>query len=170
MYCLIRAVLRFRQDADKIVDGQRLQFDTNRKSALQFGNQVGRLADMKRTGGNEQNVVGTNHAVASVHRGAFHDRQNVALHAFAADVRSVPGFASGNLVDLVEKDDAVLFDALDGDPRHLVHVDKLLLFFLDQVVDRLGDFHLPLLGALAEESGQDVLEVDVHLLDALSWR
>ena len=49
----------------------------------------------------------------------------------------------------------------------LVHVDQALLFFLDQVLEGFVDLHLPLLGALAEEVGQHVLDVDVHLLDAL---
>ena len=50
---------------------------------------------------------------------------------------------------------------------HLVHVDQALLFFLDEVLEGLADLHLPLLGALAEDVGQHVLHVDVHLLDAL---
>ena len=60
-----------------------------------------------------------------------------------------------------------LLDALDGHARDLVHVDQALLFFLDQVFEGLVDLHLPLLGALAEDVGQHVLDVDVHLLDAL---
>ncbi len=50
---------------------------------------------------------------------------------------------------------------------HLVHVDQALLLFLDEVLEGLADLHLPLLGALAEDVGQHVLDVDVHLLDAL---
>ena len=42
--------------------------------------------------------------------------------------------------------------------RDLVHVDQALLFFLDQVIEGLVDLHLPLLGALAEEVGQHVLD------------
>ncbi len=36
---------------------------------------------MKRTRCNEENVIRPHHAVARVHRGAFNNRQNVALHA-----------------------------------------------------------------------------------------
>ena len=57
--------------------------------------------------------------------------------------------------------------ALDGDAGDLVHVDQALLFFLNQVLEGFVDLHLALLGALAEDVGQHVLDVDVHLLDAL---
>jgi len=46
-------------------------------------------------------------------------------------------------------------------------IDQALLLFLDQVLKGLADLHLPLLGALAEDVGQHVLHVDVHLLHAL---
>jgi hypothetical protein len=62
----------------------------------------------------EENVVGTNHAVACVNGSAFDDGQNVTLHTFARDVRSMTAFPPCNLVDLVEKDDAGILDALDG--------------------------------------------------------
>jgi hypothetical protein len=80
---------------------------------------------------------------------------------------AVAAFAAGDLVDLVEEDDARVFHALDRDARDLVHIDQALLFFLDQIFEGLVDLHLPLLGALAEDVGQHVLDVDVHLLDAL---
>src|SRR5215472_11572736 len=76
-------------------------------------------------------------------------------------------FAAGDLVDLVEADDARLLHALDRDARDLVHIDQPLLFFLDQILEGLADLHLLLLGALAEDVGQHVLNVDVHFLDAL---
>src|SRR6185369_15477161 len=49
----------------------------------------------------------------------------------------------------------------------LIHVDQALLFFLNQIFECFVDLHLALFGALAEEVGQHVLEIDVHLLDAL---
>ena len=164
---MISAFLRLGQDANEIVDRQRIQLDANRKAALQLGNQVRRLGDVKCAGGDEQNVIGAHHAVPRVHRRAFDDRQDVALHAFAADVGPVAGFAAGDLVDFIEKDDAAVLDALDGDARHLIHIDELLFFFLDQVIDRFGDLHLALLGPLAEESRKDIFDVDIHFLDAL---
>ena len=153
----------------KSASGERLQLHADGKAALQFGNQVARLGDVERAGGDEQDVIGAHEAVARVDGGAFDDRQNVALHAFAADVRAVAGFAAGDLVDLVQKDDAAALHALQRDARHLVHVDQLLLFFLHQVLERLGHAHLALARALAEQAGQHVLEIDVHLFHARRW-
>src|SRR5262249_25691890 len=137
------------------------------EAPLQFRNQITGLGHMKRSGGDEQNMISSNHSVARVHRGPFYDRQNVTLHALARDIRSVTAFAAGDLVNLIEKDDAGLLDAIDGDARDLVHVNQALFFFLDQVLEGLADLQLPLLGALAEDVGQHVFEIDVHLFDAL---
>ena len=119
---------------------------------MQLGDQIAGLRDMKRAGGDEQNVVGAHKAVAGVDGGAFHDRQNVALHAFAADVGAVAAFAPGDLIDFVQEDDAAALHALERDARHLVHVDELLLFFLNQVFERLGDAHVALARAAAEQA------------------
>ena len=112
--------------------GERFQFDANREAALQFGNQVAGLRDVEGAGGHEQNVIGAHEAVTRVDGGAFDDGQDVALHAFAADVGAVAALAAGDLVDLVEEDDAAALDAFQGHARDLVHVDELLLFFLDR--------------------------------------
>ena len=155
------------EDADEVFDGERVQLDADGEAALQLGDEVAGLGDVEGAGGDEEDVVGGDHAVLGVDGGAFDDGQDVALHAFAGDVGAVAAFASGDLVDLVEEDDAGVFDALDGEAGDLVHVDEALLFFLDEVLEGLGDLHLALLGALAEEVGQHVLEVDVHLFGAL---
>ncbi len=76
-------------------------------------------------------------------------------------------FAPGDLIDFIEEDDAGVFHAVDGHAGDLVHINQPLLFFLDQVLEGFVDLHLPFLGALAENVGQHVLDVDVHLLDAL---
>jgi hypothetical protein len=122
---------------------------------------------VKRTRSDKQDVVGSNHAIASVDRRPLNDWQNVALYAFARYVRTMAAFATCNFVDFVEEDDSGIFDPINGDARDLVHIDEPLLFFLDQVLKRLVHFHLPLFGALAEDVGQHVLDVDVHLLNAL---
>ena len=122
---------------------------------------------MERAGRHKQNMVGANHPVAGVHRGAFDDRQNIALHTFAAHVRSVSGLAACYFVDLVDKDNSHLLGALDSHARHLIHVEQLAFFFLDQIFERISHVHFALLFLLAEHATQHLLEVDVHLLDAL---
>src|SRR5215831_7102181 len=106
---------------------------------------------MESSGGDEQDVVGAYHAVTRVDRGAFHDGQNVTLDAFAGNVGAVATFASSDLVDFVEEDDAGVLDALDGNALHLIHINETLFFFLDEIFERLRHLHLPLLGALTED-------------------
>ena len=51
--------------------------------------------------------------------------------------------------------------------RDLIHIDQAAFFFLYEIFEGFGDLHLALLGALAKDVRQDVLEVDIHLFDAL---
>src|SRR5262249_154526 len=155
------------EDLDEVIHGERLQLDPDGEAALKFGNEIAGLGDVKRPGGDEQDVIGAHHAVARIHGGAFDDGKDVALYTFAGDVGAVTAFASGDLVDLVEEDDAGVFHAIDGHAGNLIHVDKALLFFLDEVLEGLVDLHFPLFSFLPEDVGQHVFDVDVHLFDAL---
>ena len=121
---------RLGEDAHELRLAERLELDADRKAALQLGDQIRRLRHVERAGGDEQDVIGAHHAVLGVDGGAFDDRQDVALHALAADFRAVAALAAGDLVDLVDEDDAGLLDALDRGVGDRVHVDQLLLFFL----------------------------------------
>ena len=57
-------VLRLGQNAQEILALQVGQLDADREAALQFRHQVGRLGQVKRPGGDEQDVVGPHRAVA----------------------------------------------------------------------------------------------------------
>jgi hypothetical protein len=70
------------------------------------------------------------------------------------------------LVDLVEKDDARLLDALQGLVLHLRAVDQLLLLLADQDLACFRDRH-PLACLATHQSTEHVLEVDAHRLHAL---
>ena len=78
-----------------------------------------------------------------------------------------PDSAAGNFVDFVDEEDAHLLDAIDCDASDLVHIDQPVFLFLNEVVEGLGNGHLPFLLLLAEHAGKHVLHVDVHFLDAL---
>src|SRR6266436_952524 len=160
-------ILRLGQNANKIFFLQRLQLDANGQAALKLGDQIGRLGDVKRAGSDEKDVISADHAVARVDGGALDKGQNVALHAFAGDVRAVAGFAAGDFIDFIDEDDAHLLGALHGHARDLVHVQQLVFFFLDQVFESVGDAHFAFFLLLAEHAGEHVLDIDVHLLDAL---
>src|SRR6516162_3509846 len=96
-------------------------------------------------------MIRADHAVARVHRCAFHDGQDVALHTFAAHVWPVAALTPGDLVDFIEEDDTAGLNALYGGAIHLVHVDEAAFFFLNQVIEAIADLHLALLGPATED-------------------
>ena len=132
MYCLISEASRLGQDAAEIVARERLEFDPDRQPALQFRQQVRRFRDVERARGDEQDMVGLHAAVLGGDRGAFDQRQEIALHAFARHVGADAAVARANLVDLVEEDDAVVLDDLDRFLRELVGIEELVGFLVDQ--------------------------------------
>src|ERR1044072_933118 len=167
--CLVlpdERVLGLDQDALEIIDGQRLELDANREASLKFRNQIRRLGNVKGAGGNEKNMVRAHHSVTRVDRGAFDNGQNVALHAFARNVRAATRLASGNLVDFIQKDDARGFNAFKRRARDGVHVDEPLFLFLHQVFHGLIDTHLATLASALKKIAEHVLHVDAHFLDA----
>src|SRR5205823_5519142 len=76
-------ILRFRENADEILFREGTELDTDRKPALEFRDQIGWLGDMKGAGRDEQNMVRFYRAILGRDRGAFDDREQVALDAFA---------------------------------------------------------------------------------------
>ena len=109
-----KRVVRLSQDALEVLTGQGLQVHMHRETALQLGDQVADLGHMEGAGSDEEHIVRLHGAVFGVDGAALNDGQDVALHAFPADVRAAAGTVSGNLVDLVDEHDAVLLGALDG--------------------------------------------------------
>ena len=79
----------------------------------------------------------------------------------------MPAFAAGDFVDFIKKDNAAVLDALDGETRNHIHIDELLLLFLNQVIERFGNLHFSLLGPLSQKTGKDIFNVDIHFFDAL---
>src|SRR6476661_3266018 len=78
-------------------------------------------------------MVGLDRAVLGRNRGAFDQGQQVALHAFARDVAAAAAaFAHADLVDLVEKHDAVVLDRVDRLLHKLIAVEQLVGFLVDQ--------------------------------------
>ncbi len=119
---------------------------------------------MKGAGCDEQNVVGLHRAVFGGDRGALDQRQQVALHAFPADVRALALGPGADLVELVEKDDAVLLHHVDRLAHDLLFVDQLVAFFVEQYFVGIRYRHAARLGAAAEGFSQHVVQVDhTHL-------
>ncbi len=158
---LDQAGLGLGQDAAEILLGERGQADPDRQAALQLGQHVGRLGHMERAGADEQHVVGLHRAVLCVHRRALDQRQQVALHAFAAHVATAAELAAGgDLVDLVDEDDAVLLDRFAGLAHDPLLVEELVALLAHQGLVGFGHRHLALLGAPAERLAQHVADID----------
>ena len=158
--------MRLGEDALEIVRTEGLELHADRQAALQLGNQVARLAQVEGAGGDEQDVVGLDHAQLGVHRAALDQRQQVALYALAGDVGAAGVGALGDLVDLVDEDDAVLLDRLQGACLELFLVDQAHRLFVADQLQGLGDLQLAgLLLALAH-AGEQVLQLVGHLLHA----
>src|ERR1700693_4088300 len=98
-------VLRFAQNADKILPRQGLELDPDGEAALQLRDQVRRLGHVEGSGGDEQDVVRPDHAVLGRHRRALDDGQEVTLDPLPGDVGPVSALPPGDLVELVEEDD-----------------------------------------------------------------
>ena len=97
---------------------------------------------MEGAGSNEEDVVGFDRTILGLHDAAFDDRQNVALYAFAGNAGAAAvHIRFGDLVDLVDKDDAVVFRQRDGFLCHEVFVDELFRFLFGENVPRFGDGH-----------------------------
>ena len=131
--------MRLGEDGLEILDGKRLQLDPDRETALQFGNQIAGLAEMECAGGHEENVIGADHAVLRGHRRAFHQRQEVALHALSRDFGRSPLAARGDLVNLVNEDDAVLLGIVEGPAADLVLIEQLARLLIRQQLHGLGN-------------------------------
>ncbi len=75
--------------------------------------------------------------------------------------------AAGNLVDLIQKHDAIRLDALHGCAVHGVHIDEAALFLLHKIIEGVANLHLAFLRAAAEDVRQHVLEVHLDVFEIL---
>ena len=155
------------EDGLEIVHRQRAQLHPDREAPLQLRNQVAGLGQVKGARGDEQDVVGLDHAVLGVHRGAFHQRQQVALHTLARHLGAAVFAARGHLVDLVDEDDAVLLGVVQRRGLDVVLVHQLGGLFVHQQLARLGDLDLARLALARAHLREQALELLGHLFHAL---
>jgi hypothetical protein len=101
-------VFGLRQNRFEVVRRPGLELDADRKASLQLGDEVGGFADVEGTCRDEEDVVGFDGSMLCADRRPFDDRQNVALHAFAGNVRTAARTGARYLIDLVDKDNSVL--------------------------------------------------------------
>src|SRR5262249_52798797 len=154
--------------AYEILFGQRVELDADREAALELRDQVRGLGDVERAGGDEENMVGLDETVLGVDLRAFDDRQQVSLDAFAGDIGPAPAaLAARDLVDLAQENDPRRLRALDRLAGDLAGIHEASFLLRLEDLARLGDGRLAPFLLAAEEPGEHLLDVDVHLLDAL---
>ena len=161
---LDQAGLGLGEDAHEVVPGQRLQLDPDGQPSLQLGQHVRGLAHVEGARRDEQDVVGLDGAPLGGHRGSLDQGQQVPLHALAADVAAEALGPHGDLVDLVDKDDAVVLHHVDGLLDHLVLVQQLVALLGDQHVMGLAHGHALRFHLRAEGLAHHLVQIDhAHL-------
>ena len=105
-------------------------------------------------------MVGLHRTVFGADRGAFDQRQEIALHALAAHVSADALRARADLVDLVEEHDAVVLDVADRFLHGHVVVDQLVRLFRQQDIEAVGHGDAARLGAMAEGLAENLAEID----------
>ena len=127
---------------------------------MQFRQQVRWLGHVEGARGNEQDVVGLDRTMLGRDRGAFNQWQKIALHALAADVGPLAFGACADLVDLVEKHDAAVFDSVNGILDDLFLIEELVAFLRQQDIVTGLHVHAPGFGTPAESLGHHVGKID----------
>ena len=155
-----------REDGFKVLHRQGFQLHPDRKAPLQLGDQVAGLGQVERTGGDEQDMVSFDHAIFGGHRGAFHQRQQVALHALARHVGTAGFLARRHLVDLVDENNAILLGVLDGAGPDLFLVHQFAGLFLGEQLERLGDLELARAALVLPQLAEHAAQLLGHLLHA----
>ncbi|SQB41789.1 Uncharacterised protein [Citrobacter koseri] len=142
---------------------QRFQLNANRQTPLQLRDQIRRFRHLERAGGDKQDVVGFHHTVLGRDGAAFYQRQQIALYAFAGNVRARGFAAFTDFVDFVDKHDPVLFNGVDGFLFQLFRVHQFGRFFFNQQLHRVFDFQLTRFLFLAAQVLEHGLQLAGHL-------
>ena len=161
--------MRLAEDALEIFRRQRLQLDTNRQATLQLRHQVTWLAQVERTGSDEQDVVGLDHAQLGVDGAAFDQWQQVTLHAFTGYVDAAGVAALGDLVDFIDEHDAVLLDRFQRLGLQLFIVDQAAGFLVTHQFQRFLDLDLAVFLFALAHVGEQALQLVGHFFHA-RWR
>ena len=117
--------------------------------------------------GDEEHMVRADRAILRGHRRALDDGEEIPLHTFPGDVGALSALPAGDLVHLVQEDDPGGLGPLDGLSGNLLLIHQPGRLVLSQDLSGLGDRKAASLGPVAEQAGEKVFEVDVHLLGAL---
>ena len=123
---------------------------------------------MEGPGGNEQNVIGSDHAVLGVHRTASTMAEDRAARPRGKCPRNAGRRAAGDLVDFVDKHDPVLLNSVDSVLLQLFRVHQFRRFFFNQQLHGVFDFQLTRFLLLTAQVLEHGLQLAGHLFHA--WR
>ena len=87
---------------------------------------------MERAGGNKKDMIRTNCPIFSADNCSFNKRQQIALHTLTTDIRALPITTCTDFVDLIEKNNPVIFDQRNGFANDAFLVKQLIAFLFDQ--------------------------------------
>jgi len=154
------------QDADEIVLPEGRELHPDGEASLELRDEVGRFGYVKSARGDEEDVIGPDHAVARADGRSLDEGEDVALHPLAADVGAVTRLPAGDLVDFIEEEDPVLLRPVERLPGDLLIVDQLLLLLLHDVFGRLLHGHAALSSLLFGQAREEVPHVELEFLQA----
>ena len=85
------------------------------------------VGHVKGARGDEQYMIRLDGAILGPDRGTLDQRQKIALHAFAADVRAANALrTSADFVDFVQEHDPVILDGFDRFLHDLLIIEQLV--------------------------------------------
>src|SRR5437762_7276966 len=106
-------------------------------------------------------MIGLDRPVLGRDLRSLDQRQQIALHALAADIGPADALAApADLVDLVEEDNAVLLHRGDGLGCDTLLVQQLVAFLGHEQAMTVGDAHPLGLGPAAEGLAQHIVQID----------
>ncbi len=163
---IAKGVLRLGEDPNELLLPQGLQFDPDRETPLELGDQVAGLGDVEGTGSDEEDVVRPHQPVFRLDVGALHHGEEIPLDALSAHVGSLATLGPRDLVDLVQEDDPGFLGTIHGVGDDVVHVHQALELLLEQDPTSLRHGHDAPLGPLGKHVLEHLHEVVVHAVPA----
>ena len=113
----------------------------------------------------EEHMIGLDRAILRNDRRALHDWQDVALNALARDICAcTASIAHGDLVNLIEEDDAAVLGSAHRLLGNDIHIDKFVRLFCREDLACLCDCHLALAAVFRHEFPDHGLKIVAHPL------
>ena len=118
---------------------------------------------MKRSGCDEEDMIGFHGTILCHHRRSFYNGQDVALHTFARDICACTvSAADSNLVDLIQKYNTAILCSAHRLLGNDIHVDEFVCFLCCKDFAGLIDSNLTLSMTFRNELSDHGLQIITH--------